>query len=158
MHIRATVFRHTFSCLYIPVRHLPGRPLSYSTAFFQKLQQLRRGFRMGKIPSVMCCQETDRHDNESSDKYRRQSSPLSVDLHTAQCSHEGCTGINMLYEDVGFLPCHHVTHQTAAYTGKHSYKHQQEGIIRISIINSRHHTQGCKDSQAYRSMISIALS
>ena len=105
---------------------------------------------MGKIPSVMCSQETDRHDNESSDKYRRQSSPHSVDPHTAQCSHEGCTGINMFHEDVGFLPCHHVTHQTAAYTGKHSYKHQQEGIIRISIINSRHHTQGCKDSQAYR--------
>ena len=83
---------------------------------------------MGKIPSVMCSQETDRHDNESSDKYRRQSSPFSVYPHAAQCSHEGCTGINMFHEDVGFLPCHHVTHQTAAYTGKHSYKHQQEGI------------------------------
>ena len=118
MHIRATVFRHTFSCLYIPVRHLPGRPLSYSTAFFQKLQQLRRGFRMGKIPSVMCCQETDRHDNKCSDKYRRQSSPLSEYPHTAQCSHEGCTGINMLYEDVGFLSRHHITHQTAAYPGE----------------------------------------
>ena len=76
----------------------------------------------------MCSQETDRHDNESSDKYRRQSSPFSVYPHAAQCSHEGCTGINMFHEDVGFLPCHHVTHQTAAYTGKHSYKHQQEGI------------------------------
>ena len=113
---------------------------------------------MGKIPSVMCSQETDRHDNESSDKYRRKSSPLSVDLHAAQCSHKGCTGINMFHEDVGFLPCHHVTHQTAAYTGKHSYKHQQEGIIRISIINYDITPRDVKIPRPTESMISIALS
>ena len=35
-----------------------GRTTSYSTAFFQKLQQLRQGFRMGQIPTESVPPET----------------------------------------------------------------------------------------------------
>ena len=102
--------------------------LPYSTAFFQKLQQLRQGFRMGQIPPKVCRQKPDRHDHKGSDKYCGKSADTAVQPDAADTAYQRGTGINMLYEDVGFLPCHHVTHQTTAYTGKHSYKHQQEGI------------------------------
>ena len=105
---------------------------------------------MGQIPPKVCRQKPDRHDHKGSDKYRGKSADTTVQPDAADTAYQRGTGVNMLYENIRFLSRHHITHQTAAYPGKHSYKHQQEGIIRISIINSRHHTQGCKDSQAYR--------
>lgn len=120
-------FRPTLPCLYIPVRPLSeGRTTSLFYRLFQKLQQLRQGFRMGQIPPKVCRQKPDRHDHKGSDKYRGKSADTAVQPNAADTAYQRGTGINMLYENIRFLSRHHVTHQTAAHAGEHADKYQQK--------------------------------
>lgn len=124
--------------------------LPYSTAFFQKLQQLRQGFRMGQIPPKVCRQKPDRHDHKGSDKYRGKSADTAVQPDAADTAYQRGTGINMLYENIRFLSLPSCHAQTAAHAGEHADKYQQKGIVRIAVVDAGHHTQGSKNSQSYR--------
>ena len=101
---------------------------------------------MGQIPPKVCRQKPDRHDHKGSDKYRGKSADTAVQPDAADTAYQRGTGVNMLYENIRFLSRHHVTHQTAAHAGEHADKYQQKGIVRIAVVDARHHTQGRKNS------------
>ena len=99
-------------------------------------------------PSVVCRQETDHYYNNHTCYHGILHSHVFPATGAYNCSCQGCTGINMFYENIWHISSHHISYHTTAHTSDHTDKDQQELAALRHSLTCGSDSYYCKNSQS----------
>ena len=82
-----------------------------------------------KAPAETGCAQTEDYDYRCTDKHGSYAADIMPCGYAGKGSDDRSTGIKVFDKYVWPVSCHHISDDSAAHSGHHSNKYQQENIV-----------------------------